>query len=172
MLKSKYTTGFVILGVAVLSFCQLTSYLVETYLPQEQTKVLTSYLHFSHVRNMGGIFGLAQGHGWVFASVSAIFIVGLVMWVLKSNYIRPFEYIFYALIVGGGCSNILDRLIYGSVIDFIAVKGIPHWNYIFNTADVMIHLGVWPMIISSFFPLNRSELNDNGASETPSSQST
>jgi signal peptidase II len=41
---------------------------------------------------------------------------------------------------------VLDRLIYGSVIDFIDVQGIPYWHYVFNTADVMIHLGIWPML--------------------------
>jgi signal peptidase II len=45
----------------------------------------------------------------------------------------------------------LDRVIYGSVIDFIDVQNIPLWNYIFNTADLMIHVGIWPMLALSLY---------------------
>ncbi|MEC7765651.1 MAG: signal peptidase II, partial [Pseudomonadota bacterium] len=61
-----------------------------------------------------------------------------------------YEYICFGFIVGGGGSNILDRLVYGSVIDFINIQQIPYWNYIFNTADLMVHVGIWPMLILSF----------------------
>ena len=67
------------------------------------------------------------------------------------NSVRRYEYVCFGFIVGGGASNILDRLIYGSVIDFIDIQHIPYWNYVFNTADVMVHVGIWPMLILSFF---------------------
>ena len=40
-------------------------------------------------------------------------------------------------------------LAYGAVIDFIDIQGIPRWNYIFNTADVAIHVGLWPLAIGT-----------------------
>jgi signal peptidase II len=55
-------------------------------------------------------------------------------------------------VVGGGASNVLDRLFYGSVVDFINVQHIPFWHYIFNTADVMVHAGLWPLLYFSLFP--------------------
>ena len=52
--------------------------------------------------------------------------------------------------MGAAAANICDRLVYGAVIDFIDIQGIPYWHYIFNIADTAIHLGVWPLVIGAF----------------------
>lgn len=134
----------------VLLISQIGSFLIETYLPLHQSWDLLPFLKFTHVRNMGGVFGLAQGKGWIFAGVSSVLLIGLTVFIYRDKKIRPFEYWCYGSIVGGGLSNILDRIIYGSVIDFVDVQGIPGWNYIFNTADVFIHVGIWPIFIGAF----------------------
>ena len=72
--------------------------------------------------------------------------------------LERYEYICFGFVVGGGAGNITDRLIYGSVIDFIDIQQIPFWHYVFNTADVMIHLGIWPLLIISFV-LNKNTTN-------------
>lgn len=92
-----------------------------------------------------------QGRGWVFALFSVALIGGLVIYLLRGKEVRTYEYICFGFIAGGGGSNILDRLLYGSVIDFIDVQHIPYWHYIFNTADVMVHVGLWPMLYFSLF---------------------
>jgi signal peptidase II len=74
-----------------------------------------------------------------------------------SKTIQRYEYICFGFIVGGGASNILDRLVYGSVIDFIDIQHIPYWNYIFNTADMMVHVGIWPMLILSFWATSQKQ---------------
>lgn len=129
---------------------QLGSYLINETIAENDTRRIFPYLYFTHIRNHGGIFGVAEGKGWIFGLVSLIFIGGLVWWV-KRYPMRRWENICVGLIVGGGLSNVLDRVIYGSVIDFIDVKGIPNWYFIFNTADLLIHIGIWPMLIMSFF---------------------
>ena len=98
------------------------------------------------MRNHGGVFGLLQGQGWVFGLFSAVLLGGVAAYLWFGEALARAEYLCFGLIVGGGASNVLDRLIYGSVIDFIDVQGIPYWHYVFNTADVMIHLGIWPML--------------------------
>ena len=65
----------------------------------------------------------------------------------RNSALNRLERVCLGLIVGGGFSNVLDRVLHGSVIDFIDVRGIPHWHYIFNTADVLIHLGIWPLVL-------------------------
>lgn len=150
---------FVVISVLVLAFCQFTSYYINSeYRIHEAREIfeLTDrfVLYFTHVRNDGAIFGLFQGMGWLVALISAIFLGILVWFVLTSHHVYNLEFLLYALIVGGGSSNILDRVIYGSVIDFLDVKGFSFWNYIFNTADVMIHIGVWPLLIYNWFFLD------------------
>lgn len=142
---------FSAIALVVLSVSQLGSYLVNMNIPIGSTVEWTSVLHLTHIRNMGGVFGMFQGHGWVFALFSVGLVVGLIVYLARSQQVRFYEYICFGFIAGGGASNILDRLVYGSVVDFMNVQGIPYWHYIFNTADVMVHVGLWPMLYWSIF---------------------
>ncbi len=119
---------FAVTVVVGLFTAQFGSYLVNSYIPVQSTVEINSFLHFTHIRNMGGVFGVFQGSGWIFAAFSLILVGGLTLFLIKSPTIRPFEFILFGLIVGGGASNILDRIIYGSVIDFIDVQQIPNWT--------------------------------------------
>ena len=142
---------FISIALVSLIVAQIGSYLVETHLDQNHVVEILPFLNLTHVRNLGGIFGLFQGKGWVFAWGSFFFLSGLGFYVFRDPRLKRFEYICFGLIAGGGASNITDRFIYGSVIDFIDVRGIPYWDYIFNTADVMIHVGIWPLVVASLF---------------------
>ena len=155
-LRRKHWLFFAVVA-GILLFCQLTSYWINQELLIGKSQKIFSFLHFTHVRNQGGIFGIFQGKGWLFAAVSVLFIGILIMFLLRSKSVRTYEYIFYGFIVGGGLSNITDRLIYGSVVDFIDVRGIAFWHYIFNTADLMIHLGVWPLVLMYMLPQRGKE---------------
>jgi signal peptidase II len=141
---------FFVFWIIGLAAAQLSSYLIETQLPRGTSKEILSFVYFTHVRNLGGIFGIMQGGGWIFAILSVIVVCGLIYYVVTQK-LKTIEYICFGLITAGGTSNVLDRLIYGSVIDFIDVRGIPKWHYIFNTADCLIHFGIWPLFIYYLF---------------------
>jgi len=149
--KARHFVWFSSIALVSLSISQFSSYVVEQTIAQGDSRVISSFLHFTHIRNMGGVFGMAQGHGWIFALFSIAQIAGLITYLWRSRQVRVYEFICFGLVAGGGMSNILDRLIYGSVIDFIDVKGIPYWHYVFNTADTFIHIGLWPMLFISIF---------------------
>lgn len=138
----------IVSGVLVLS--QLIGYWVNTTIPQNTSIELSSLIHFTHIRNHGGVFGMLQGMGWVFGAISIALLLGVSAYLWFSSGIKRYEYVCFGFIVGGGASNILDRFVYGSVIDFIDIQHIPYWNYIFNTADVMVHVGIWPLLLFSF----------------------
>ncbi|MCZ6802255.1 MAG: signal peptidase II [Nitrospirae bacterium] len=138
-----------LVGLGIL-VSQVGSSLITTHLPVGQTWALNSFVFITHVRNYGGVFGSFQGMGWIFALVALILISGLVLYLVHSSTTKLYEYLCFGCIAGGGISNILDRLIYGSVVDFINLQHIPYWHYIFNTADVLIHVGIWPMLLFTF----------------------
>lgn len=139
------------IAVAVLLMSQLVGYWVNNNIALNTTWEINSLIHFTHIRNYGGIFGLAQGMGWLFGLISISLLAAVTAYLWFAKEVRRYEFICFGFIVGGGASNILDRLIYGSVIDFIDIQHIPYWNYVFNTADVMVHVGIWPMLILSIF---------------------
>mgnify|MGYP001167866694 FL=1 len=151
-IKHMYLYGCLVLGVLIV--CQLSGFWINENLPQNTSLEINDFLYFTHIRNFGGIFGLGQDMGWLFGLISLFLLIGVSAYLWMSPATRRYEYICFGFIVGGGLSNVLDRLIYGSVIDFIDIQNIPFWNYIFNTADLMIHVGIWPML---FLSLTASE---------------
>ena len=141
---------FIGLVLIVLALSQIIGYWVNSAIPENTSIEWNSLIHFTHIRNYGGVFGMLQGMGWVFAVISIGLLIGVSAYLWLSPSIKRHEYICFGFIVGGGASNILDRFVYGSVIDFIDIQHIPYWNYIFNTADVMVHVGIWPLLVFSF----------------------
>ena len=134
----------------VFGVSQLASYLVTERLPLHESVAVAPFLHFTHIRNTGGIFGSFQNNSAAFALVGGAFVAGLAWYVLRTRALATYQYVCFGLIAGAAASNVCDRLVYGAVVDFIDVRGIPHWGYIFNVADTAIHLGVWPMAIGAF----------------------
>jgi signal peptidase II len=136
-------------AAATLAVAQLGSYLVHGCLPLHDSHVVSTVLHLTHIRNTGGVFGLFPGNVVVFAAISGVIMLGFCLYVLTNRGLDRYQYVCFGLIVGATASNITDRLLYGAVIDFIDVQGIPYWHYIFNIADVAIHLGAWPLAIGA-----------------------
>jgi len=155
--KAKNIGLFSAIALAVLCFSQIIGYWVNNTIALNTTLEINELIHFTHIRNHGGIFGMLQGMGWLFGFVSVALLVAVTVYLFFTPAIRRFEFICFGFIVGGGASNTLDRFIYGSVIDFIDIQHIPYWNYIFNTADVMVHVGIWPLLAYSFLAVSNEK---------------
>lgn len=152
-MTSKFSNFLLFACIALfgLILSQAIGYWVNNSLARGETWEMTALLHITHVRNFGGVFGMAQGMGWLFGLISIGLLGGVVVYLWLSSEARRIEYVCFGLVVAGGSSNILDRLLYGSVIDYLDVQHIPYWNYVFNSADVMIHAGIWPLLLFSLF---------------------
>lgn len=161
MVQNGKTALFCVTALLVLALSQLSSYLIDTHLAIGQTEVLTSFLYFTHVRNIGGTFGVLPGHGYWFAGLSIAIIVMCSVAFLRSKPAHWVQAMLFGFIIGGGTANVVDRLVRGSVVDFINVQGIPHWQYIFNTADVFIHLGIWPTLLITFLQARKESKAGN-----------
>lgn len=138
-------------GAALVVFVvsQVVAWLVNARLPIGESHSLAPFLWLTHIRNEGGIFGSFQGSSGLFAVIGVLLAAGMSLYVLRSGSLLPYQVICFGIIVGAAASNVCDRLVYGAVVDYIDVRGIPHWHYIFNIADASIHAGVWPMVIGS-----------------------
>ncbi len=110
--------------------------------------VIGEFFKLTYIENHGGIFGLFQGNILVFTVVSTILIAYLLYteWnnFLKSKYINKVAIVFIA---AGATGNMLDRYFRGFVIDMIDFRGI--WGFIFNVADMWIHIGIYILIYVS-----------------------
>tara|TARA_Y100000310_G_scaffold313860_1_gene362682 strand:- start:4124 stop:4552 length:429 start_codon:yes stop_codon:yes gene_type:complete len=98
---------------------------------QEKTIELSSWLSFTYVKNTGAAFGSLQGYNSILIIITII-ILGICFYYFK-NYKLPL-----ALIIAGGIGNLIDRIFFGFVRDFISVSVWP----VFNIADASNTIGV------------------------------
>ncbi len=109
-------------------------------------------MDFSMTWNRGVSFGAMQADGiarWILFGVISAIAVGFTIWLLRAE--RKTTALALALVVGGAVGNLIDRFIFGAVVDFIDFQG-PWfgWNlfgwpvgfpWIFNIADAAISIG-------------------------------
>jgi signal peptidase II len=125
---------FIVAGLVVVAD-QVTKALVAAKLrPEESVPVLGDLLSVSLVENTGASFGLFKSQTLILVLVSVIAIIFIVFYLAKK---KSSLYLPFALILGGACGNLIDRLRFGYVVDFIDF----HWWPVFNVADSCITVG-------------------------------
>jgi signal peptidase II len=113
----------------------------------ESFAVLGSVLHFTYIQNPGMAFGLDFGNK-IFLTVFAAIASAAILVYLYRVRRAPFSHrLAFALILGGAIGNLIDRLAYGEVIDFIEIRfGDVRWPFVFNLADVGLTIGMTILI--------------------------
>jgi signal peptidase II len=148
--NSSLVSALVIAGVAifVLWLDQFTKRLiVGSFLPGESRYVIPHFLKWTYERNLHGAFGLF-GSNAVLLIAMAIVVLVLFWFSFREAAARSMVVrIAFGMIVGGAIGNIIDRLHYGFVIDFIDFYRI--WPNIFNVGDSCITIGVGLLLLSS-----------------------
>lgn len=139
---NRFIIGAIIISLSVI-LDQVSKLLVELYLPFAQViEVFPSFAMY-RIWNEGVAFSFLAGYESSALVILALVVVGVVIWLWKSS---PKERIWlsagYAMIIGGALGNIIDRGIYGHVVDFIMIY-YQNWSFaIFNIADCFITIGV------------------------------
>jgi signal peptidase II len=153
MSRNRLTLLGVVAALIVLAVDQASKWwiLYRLALPDIGQLVVLPVLNFTMVWNRGVTFGLLNGFGgWsylVLAGVAFAVVVALGMWLRRAE--SPVVAAALGAIVGGALSNVLDRLRYGAVVDFIqAHLGAWSW-YVFNLADAAIVCGVVTLLLDS-----------------------
>ncbi len=133
---------FFLLMAGVILADQLTKILALQYLaPVGSYPLWENVLHLTYVENTGAAFGMLKDHRWVFLVISTVALGGMIVYMFLNKNRHPLETVAVAFIVGGGIGNMIDRVARGFVVDFVDVKCIPFWKYIFNVADIFVCVG-------------------------------
>jgi signal peptidase II len=157
-------------SVAVIALDQITKYAVENYTPKEFSReIIPGLLNLVHRHNPGVAFGILADSesalltaGLLLFSVAAISVLA---WLLVTNRAGGLQgRAGLALILGGAAGNALDRLIHGSVIDFVDfhLAG-RHWPA-FNVADSAIVIGAGLVILDLLRERTHSSPSDGAQS--------
>jgi signal peptidase II len=142
----------ILLPIIVVVLDQLTKAIVRATLPlHDSVTVVAGLVDFTHVRNTGAAFGFLNGADFPFktaviAIVATTALVGVGMYAASLAHHQLVARVGLALIIGGAAGNLLDRLIAGSVVDFVDVYWHTYHFWAFNVADSAISVGVAIMI--------------------------
>lgn len=112
--------------------------------------VIDGFFNLAYVENRGCAWGMFQGHVWPLA-VFGLLALGFLLWKRRGVFVGRAGAIAEPLLYAGIIGNLIDRLYYGYVIDFVDL----HWGAVyhfpcFNVADVCITCAAALLLISSF----------------------
>ena len=161
ILKPRSGLPWLWLTIAVLLLDQLTKYLTVEMLDLYQSYEVLSFFNFTYARNYGAAFNfLGDASGWqkyLFSGIAFVVSAYLLYSMKKASAEERWMNSAYALVLSGAVGNVLDRLIFGYVVDFLDFDlGFYRWPT-FNVADIAIFIGAAMIIIDSLFWAEKRE---------------
>ena len=144
---------YLIISAIVIGLDQVTKWLMVSWLALYETVAIMPYFNLTMAHNHGAAFSfLAQAGGWqrwFFTVLALVISTVLVVWLAKLKPEAKLEAISLSLVIGGAIGNVIDRICYGYVIDFLDIYICSsHWPA-FNVADSAICIGAVLLIIDS-----------------------
>lgn len=145
---SSKSTRIVVLVAVIVAFDQLTKFIVDRSMPLHHSiPIIEGFFSLTYVRNTGAAFGIFAGSAELFRRpflilVSVVAIGFIVVMLKRLRDSEKWLVTALAFVLGGAIGNLIDRVLYGEVIDFLdCFWGSYHWPA-FNVADSFITVGV------------------------------
>jgi signal peptidase II len=162
-MKNKYTWFSAIIA-SIVFLDQLTKYaVVKRFRLHESVRVIPGFFDLTYVRNPGAAFGFLAGASGVwrsifFITVSIVALAVILALVRQARDRLPL--MAFALIAGGAVGNLIDRVRFGEVVDFVDwYYRTYHWPT-FNIADSAISIGVGLLAIDMLLPKKQLPAED------------
>jgi signal peptidase II len=127
--------------------------ILEWVMQPPRTIAILPFLALVLVFNRGVSFGILNVDEpwvqWLVGSVAVAVIGGLLWWLKRAT--NRLVFVGLGLVIGGACGNLIDRLLYGAVVDFVLLH-VGDWQWpAFNVADSAISIGVACLLWDSLF---------------------
>jgi signal peptidase II len=140
------------LGLMVLGLDQATKLLVLRHWPLGfQRPVISGFFSLVHCRNPGAAWSMFADYTEALAVLSAVVLVALVIWFDHLAEGFPERALALGAVFGGIAGNLIDRVAYHEVVDFLLFYWRTYQWPVFNVADSAISCGVTVFVLSSFF---------------------
>ncbi|MGI6608731.1 MAG: signal peptidase II [Erysipelotrichaceae bacterium] len=116
----------------------------------ESFVVIKDFFYITYAENTGAAFSILKGQRWFFIVLAAVVCVAIVFYLIRSKS-KALEKISLYLILAGALGNLIDRIVYGYVIDFLDFYIFGYDFPIFNFADSCITVGATLLILSELY---------------------
>ena len=159
-MKRSFINYFAIILVVVL-FDQISKYLIMSTFELHETKeIVPGLFNLLYITNKGAAFSFlanvtSSWRHWFFLIIGSAAIIGIsCLWYQsgRNNFILTAS---YAMIVGGAAGNLIDRVAFGAVVDFLDFYFRTHHWPTFNVADSAICVGAGLFVLESFLEIKR-----------------
>lgn len=148
---------YLLLALVIAGVDQLIKYYVlENLVDAGRVTAIPHILDLIYVENRGVAFGMFSDMRWLFVVITSIVIIAFIVMLFKGGYKSKLFSISCALIVGGGIGNLIDRLMYGFVVDYLQLS---FFSPVCNFADYCITVGTVLLVIYLLFYSDLSKEN-------------
>ncbi len=146
---------FLWLTALLIALDQVTKQWVISVFDLYESIEVMPYLNLTYVRNTGAAFSFLSDQGgwqrWLFTGLALLVSVVLLVWLRRNPVGLWRQNLAFSLILAGAIGNVIDRIMYGYVIDFLDVY-VNDWHWpAFNVADMAITIGAVLMLLEAFF---------------------
>lgn len=143
---------FYLLSLLVILTDRASKVLVSDYMTLGQSiPVLPGVLHLTYIKNPGAAFGMFPGQGWFLIFVGVLVVAAMLFYAYSAGRNSLLQ-LALALMSGGATGNLIDRILYREVIDFIDFRIWP----VFNVADIALVAGVGMLLLDMYLDWKRS----------------
>lgn len=151
-----------IMIILIVAFDQITKKLAENYLSNgDAVDFIPNIVQFRLSYNTGMAFSMFSGARWIFVALTVIICVGAIIFMFLDKCDSLVLYWSLGVVVAGGVGNLIDRSVYGYVVDFIEPVFVDF--AIFNIADCAVTCGAVVLVARLCYDLfrkDKSELNE------------
>ena len=132
---------------------------LNTLIEDQSITIIKDFFSITFAKNTGVAFSFLEGR-IPFIIIMTTIVIFFILKYLKTTTINKYESICYGLIIGGAIGNLIDRIIYGYVIDFFDFNLLGYSFPVFNLADTAIVIGVIILFILSLIE-SRNQYENN-----------
>jgi len=140
---------FVLLLVLIDQISKIAMKVISNFYSESFT-IIKDFFYITYAENTGAAFSILKGQRWFFVIMALIVCVVITFYIIKYKP-KKLEKISLQLILAGAIGNVIDRLVYGYVIDFLDFYIFGYDFPVFNIADSCITIGAVLLIISELF---------------------
>ncbi|OMP31472.1 signal peptidase II [Mangrovimonas sp. DI 80] len=157
-MKISRSLGIVLLIAANIAVDQISKVIIRQSVdPREQISLIGDVFVMMNVENTGAFLGMGSDLNptfkLIFLLLLPVLVLGyLIYYIFKTITLDRFSLVALCCIAGGGIANVYDRIVYGSVTDFLHLDfGGMLKTGIFNIADVSVTTGMIMLLVANFF---------------------
>lgn len=115
---------------------------------EEAINIIPNFFRLYYIKNTGAAFSIFAGKKYLLIIVGIIVFFCLVHYIKKNRITKRLEIISLGIMMGGIVGNLVDRLLYGAVIDYLSFIIFGYSFAVFNFADIGIVIGIVMLVIS------------------------